>query len=69
MSSPVTRKGTNAGSRNGMHKLTEDAVRDIIEKHQHGRTQKDLACDYGVSKAAVCMITRGRRWKHLRTAA
>lgn len=43
------------GERNGQAKVTEATVREIRVLHAEGATQARLACDYGLSPAAVSM--------------
>lgn len=53
----------SAGVRHGMAKLDERAVRAIFTRRQSGETLRAIASDFGVSKAAVSLIARGRNWK------
>lgn len=55
----------NRGSRHGMHKLTEDEVREMRALRLKGWLQKDLAKRYGVSQTTVCSIFAGRTWAWL----
>lgn len=58
------RDGTsNTGARNPGAKLSEESVRQIRARREAGELQKDLAAEYGVSKAAVSMLISGQRWK------
>lgn len=44
-------------------KLTEDQVRDIIERYRTGgATQRALAQEYGVSQCAIHNIVSGKHW-------
>lgn len=61
------RQAMNNGAKNGMSKLTAEAVLDIRSRYEpYVTTAKDLAAEYGVSTAAVKDILRGRTWKHVR---
>lgn len=47
-------------------KLTKDIVREIRDRHTNeGIKQKDLAEEYGISKANVCLIVNRKSWKHI----
>lgn len=61
------RHGTHtAGERNGMHKLTDDSVREIRHLHSKGVMQKDLAHKFGVSTSAIEFVVNGRNWTHVK---
>ena len=54
------------GEKNNQSKLTEKAVNLIKERWKNGGImQKDLARDFNISRASVCMILKGDRWKYL----
>ena len=53
---------TPRGERHGHAKLTEGEVLEIRNSKAKGRS---LAAAYGVSPALVCIIRRGKVWKHL----
>lgn len=54
------------GERHGMSKLTEEAVRAIRAEYSKGRVRQNaLANQYGVSKALISLVVRGRGWAHL----
>lgn len=59
--------GTNPrGERNGFSKLTAAAANEIVAKYKAGGvTQKFLAREYGVSQAAVSLLTAGKTWQDL----
>lgn len=61
------RHGTdNEGERNGMSKLTEDDVRRIRSEVAAGRTQTEVAREYGVHQSLISNIVRHRRWSHVK---
>lgn len=53
------------GERNGMTKLTEEQVREIISRHANGESQRALAVAFGIRQPQVSRIVTGRRWGHL----
>jgi len=53
------------GERNGRAVLTEKCVISIIEMANNGRAQCDLAKDFGVGRATINHILRGRSWNHV----
>jgi HNH endonuclease/NUMOD4 motif-containing protein len=53
---------SNAGSRHGMSRLTEDQVREIRTSSLGGRAVARL---FGVSEQTVCGIRKGYRWRHV----
>lgn len=54
------------GEDNGFAKLDEAKVIAIREKYYSGKyTHKDLASEYGVTRACILKVVRGRSWKHL----
>lgn len=50
------------GEKQGSSKLTEAQVLSIIKD---GRTQKEIAKDYGVGQGHISRLKRGAQWKHL----
>lgn len=50
------------GSQTKQSKLTEQQVLDI---KQSTKRNKDLADFYGVSRALICDIQKGRAWRHV----
>ena len=50
------------GTRHGLAKLNDEAVRRI---RQDTRLHREIAADYGVHKAAVSNIKRGKTWSHV----
>lgn len=60
------RDGTeNTGSRNGMAKLDEPKVREILLLIDAGLHDKDVAAAYNVHYMQVSRIRRGKTWRHL----
>jgi hypothetical protein len=58
--------GWAGGEKNGMSKLTEEAVRDIRSRYATGKvSQYALAREYGVTRPLIGMIVRGQIWQHL----
>ena len=45
-------------------KLTEDQVIEIKYGHK-GKTQREIACIYGIAQGLVSRIRRGLSWKHI----
>lgn len=48
------------------HRLTETQVVEIKKLLVAGRTQKQLACAFGVHHTTISQIARGKIWKHVR---
>lgn len=58
--------GTNAhGSRHGMAKLTERAVLEIRQRVASGEPQKNLAAEFGVTKARISEVVNKKAWTHV----
>lgn len=56
----------NIGENNPRSKLTTSDVARIRRLYEAGeRTQQDIADEYGVSRAQISHIIRGKRWRHL----
>lgn len=55
------------GSQNGVSKLLETDIPKIIELYNSGKTQKQIADIYGVSRSNIGEITRGNSWRHVNT--
>jgi len=54
------------GERNGGGgKLTEQAVRDIRAAMLSGRSQSDIASQFGINQITVSNIKTGRTWAHV----
>jgi hypothetical protein len=56
-------KLTQIGENHSQAKLTEQQVQEITNARLAGRPVKELAVEYGVSKACISMATT-RRWQH-----
>ncbi|MCC6989913.1 MAG: HNH endonuclease [Acidobacteria bacterium] len=59
----MAKRRHSAGTRHGMAKLTERAVRAIYRRRQAGEPLASIAGDYGVTTATVSLIGRGETWK------
>lgn len=55
----------NVGSAHGMAKLDENAVRLIRELAAGGTSGKQLAQDFGVSRATISFVLAGKTWAHV----
>lgn len=53
------------GERNPNSILTEDDVRTIHRRHQHGESGTSIARSYGVHRNAIYLITNGTNWSHV----
>jgi HNH endonuclease len=60
-------KGRTArGEKSGMHKLTEDQVREIRQRYSEGGvSQRTLAGAYGVSIGVINTVIHQDAWKHV----
>ena len=56
---------TGQGEKNGRAKLKEADIHKIRDMKSNGILQKEIAALYGVSKAQISNIVRGKRWAHL----
>lgn len=56
---------SNKGVKHPAAKLTERNVLEIREQYTQGRSQYDIADEFGVSQTAVWAILRRRTWKHV----
>jgi DNA-binding transcriptional regulator YiaG len=56
------------GERNGSAKLTADQVRQIREEYTTSPNVSALARKYGVSRATVQGVLKGRYWRHVAAA-
>jgi hypothetical protein len=52
-----------SGSKHGRAKLTEEQVREIIERHAAGDSQTSLAREYPDNQSMISKIVRGDFWK------
>lgn len=55
---------TRSGEDSSNHKLTEHEVRAIRAAYP-GKTQRQLADEYGVTHVNICHIVARRSWKHI----
>jgi len=56
----------NIGEQNGRSKLTDQKARQIIYTHRTELfSQKEIAEQFGISRATVGMIVNRRHWKHI----
>lgn len=55
-------RGGRHGMQHGLHKLTDEQVREIRTSTD---TQTTLAKRYGVSQSAVSAIRTGKTWRHV----
>ncbi|MEN7529328.1 HNH endonuclease [Cupriavidus sp. DL-D2] len=46
-------------------KLTDDQVREIVQRHRAGESGASIARAYGVSEAYPAQLARGKCWRHL----
>ena len=53
------------GELNGMAKLTEDIVVDILQRIKSGESHASIAMSYGVGRSNISSISRGERWGHV----
>lgn len=60
-----SRRPRAAGERNGSAKLTAVQVREIKSALELGGRQAAIARSYGVSRHAVHLIAKGKKWAHL----
>lgn len=57
--------GQPAGENHASARLTEDHVREILQRLLAGDKQADIAADFNVSRSHISHIRRGRSWAHL----
>lgn len=55
----------NVGATHGSAKLTEEDVRKIRAACKSGRTQRDVAEEFGIHQVNVSLIIRRKRWAHV----
>lgn len=53
------------GDRHGMAKLTTEKVTVIIQRYSVGESPKALAEEFGISRAHLHGIVKGRTWRHI----
>lgn len=61
----VERTAMNRGTKHGLSKLTDDAVRDIRASVLRGERTRDVAARHGVVHSCVVNIAASRRWRHV----
>ena len=62
------RKGRQArpkGERHNLHKLTDDAVIEIVRMRKEGLALTQIANRFGVSKSTVYSVVNGVTWTHI----
>lgn len=57
------------GSANGNHRLSDDQVRSIYQRHKQGESSRKLGREFGVSKTLVLLISSGKTWQHITGAS
>jgi hypothetical protein len=62
MSDMTSKERQARGERNGLSKLSNEAVRQI---RRDNRPQHEIAADYGVSRSAIGMAKRHVTWRHV----
>ena len=62
------RRGSLKGSKHGMARLGEYQVQEIRRRRATGERGVDLAREFGVSPSQIVWITKGRQWRHVRSA-
>ncbi len=67
MDDKVARGRQARGSGNGMSRLNEKQVLEIIERVDFGETYRAVGARYGVTRQTIMNIVHGRSWKHLTT--
>ena len=53
------------GEGNGLAKLTDDQVREIVRLRKSGAKQPQLAKQFGVTQPTISDIVNGKRWTHV----
>jgi len=64
-----SRQGVAFGERQGVAKLSNDAVEEIRSTKMSFGMQSKLARKFGVSQACIWYVIKGRSWKHLLKAS
>lgn len=54
---------SNAGSRNGQAKLSEEDVIEIRARAARGESNRSIADAFGISRSHAWTIATGRKWK------
>jgi len=60
----VQRGRIQKGSKRWKAVLVESDIPFIKYWHDAGFLQKDIASSFGVARSAICMILKGKAWKH-----
>lgn len=55
----------SSGSKNGMSKLNEGKVIEILTKLKKGEYYRDIAIEYGISHKTISSIKNKTTWKHI----
>lgn len=53
------------GSANGMAKLDDSKVLEILRRTRAGETKAEVSRSIGISRSAISMIASGKRWGHV----
>jgi hypothetical protein len=61
----VSRERQCRGSKNHSAKLDEETVLKIRREHKQGRTNKELAAEYGLTPTPMSQLLRGITWRHV----
>lgn len=63
------KRRSTIGNTNPQAKLTEDDVATIRKLHRNGLMQKDIAEKFAVTRSCICVILKGKTWKHVEEVA
>jgi hypothetical protein len=53
------------GEKHWNSKLTENQVREIVQRHRRGELQSTIARDLGVSRPTINMVLQRKVWRHI----
>ena len=56
----------NAGSDNPRAKLCDEDVNEIRNRFEEGKSIRELANDFGVTRSNIWHVVRVRTWKHVK---
>lgn len=59
------RQHSNAGSRHGLHKVTEADVRQIRKRGRAGESIHSIARDFPITASTIRGILSGKEWRHV----
>ena len=59
------RQHSNAGSRHGLHKVTEADVRLIRSRGRAGESSHSIARDFPIAASTIRGILSGKEWRHV----